>query len=296
MNINTVFFSATDGVKLNGIIYKSSKETKKLLISVHGMQTNFLKRRDEKIAEAVNNKEIDLFAFNNRGHDLSNYIKKENKEKELAGTSYEEISECYEDILGAINYAEENNYEDIYLMGHSLGSTKVIYFYNRLLKESNESVKKIKAVLLLSLVDIPFAIRVYLQDKFQSLVTYAKNMKKEGMENILMPDNSFIVPISVKTFLRYSIENEDINFAQFSNERYEFNELNNIQVPLFMRWGNQRELIAQQASDLCEFLRTKITNTNLDIDFIDGADHSYTEKEENLANEIVKFLAKNLNL
>ena len=53
MNMNTVFFKATDGVSLNGILYKSEKQTKKVLISIHGMVTNCLKPRDEIIAKKV---------------------------------------------------------------------------------------------------------------------------------------------------------------------------------------------------------------------------------------------------
>ena len=122
------------------------------------------------------------------------------------------------------------------------------------------------------------------------MVTYAKNMKREKMENQLMPEESFIHPISVKTFLRYAIENKDIDFAKFSDKNYNFEELNNIKVPLFMRWGNQRELIIQEADKLCEQLKGKIKNDKLDIGYIDGADHSYTGKEEILANEIQNFL------
>lgn len=57
-----------------------------------------------------------------------------------------------------------------------------------------------------------------------------------------------------------------------------------------MRWGNQRELIIQEADKLCEQLKGKIKNDKLDIGYIDGADHSYTGKEEILANEIQNFL------
>ena len=105
-----------------------------------------------------------------------------------------------------------------------------------------------------------------------------------------MPEKSFIHPISGKNFLRYSIYNDDINFARFSDNSYEYKELNNIKVPLFMRWGNNRELIIQKAEDLCQILKNKIHNKNLDIDFIDGANHSYEGKEEILGKEIRKFL------
>ena len=291
-NIQTAFLKATDGVDLKGIIYKTKNQTNKILISVHGMATNFIKERDEKIAENINELNIDLLAFNNRGHDLVNYIKKDSKENtELSGTSYEEISECYEDIVGAINYAISQGYTEIYIMGHSLGCTKTIYTYNKLIEENKtEILSKIKGVILLSLVDIPLALQVYLKEDFPVMVTYAKNMKREGLENQLMPEESFIHPISVKTFLRYAIDNKDIDFARFSDTNYSYKEINNIKVPLFMRWGNNKELIIQKADELCENLKSKIKNSNLDIGYIDGANHSYQGKEEILANEIKNFL------
>ena len=292
MNIATTFFKATDGVDLKGVMYKNQSKTNKVLISIHGMATNCLKERDEKIAEKANELNIDFFAFNNRGHDIVNYIKKENQEKqELAGTAYEEISESYNDIVGAINYATSHGYEEIYIMGHSLGCTKTIYTYNKLIEEKQEkTLERIKGIILLSLVDIPLALQVYLKDDFPVMVTYAKNMKKEKMENQLMPEESFIHPISVKTFLRYAIENKDIDFAKFSDKNYDYKEINNIKVPLFMRWGNDRELIIQKADELCKMVKEKIKNDKLDIWYIEGANHSYTGKEEILANEIQNFL------
>ena len=77
MNIETTFFKATDGVNLKGVMYKNQSKTNKVLISIHGMATNCLKERDEKIAEKANELNIDFFAFNNRGHDIVNYIKRE---------------------------------------------------------------------------------------------------------------------------------------------------------------------------------------------------------------------------
>ena len=67
-------------------------------------------------------------------------------------------------------------------------------------------------------------------------------------------------------------------------------KLNNTDIPLFMRWGNDRELIIQKADELCKMVKEKIKNDKLDIGYIEGANHSYTGKEEILANEIQNFL------
>ena len=107
-----------------------------------------------------------------------------------------------------------------------------------------------------------------------------------------MPNNSFLHPISVKTFLRYIKYNKNIDFAKFSEENYDFKELNRINVPLFMRWGNNKELIERKADAQVNFVNNKIKNNIKDINFIDGADHSFSDKEEILADEICTFLNK----
>ena len=110
----------------------------------------------------------------------------------------------------------------------------------------------------------------------------------------LMPFKSFIHPVSVKNFIRYTIDNKDIDFAKYDDKDYNFEALNKIECPLFMRWGNVNEMIKQDAKELSEFMNKKINNIFKDIWYIDGADHSYHGKNEELSKEIVRFLKANI--
>jgi len=295
MNTEIISFRATDGVLNDGYIIKNN--SKKIIISIHGMSSNCFKTRDKIISQKVIENGFDYMAFNNRGSELVKYIRIniDGKEiKALGGTTYEDPEESYYDIKGAMEKALEFGYEEIYLQGHSLGTTKIVYTYNRLKNENSELIKHIKGIILLSLVDIPRAIKIYLNENYENVIKLAeeKESKKEYLD--LMPYKSFIHPICVKTFLRYTKYNEEINFAQYSNTVYKFEKLNNITVPLFMRWGNSNEMIEQSAKDLVEYLNKKITNKNKDINFVDGADHGYTGKEKILANEIINFLNRGI--
>ena len=280
-------FMATDGVNLEGILYKdSSNISEKIILSVHGMTSNCFKKRDIEIAKKANEKGIDYFAFNNRGSEIVKYIEKETEgqpAKELAGTAYE-------DIVGAIIKLKELGYKNIYLQGHSLGCTKIVYTYNELINnDETEILENIKGVILLSLVDIPMALKVYLRDNFKQYLDYAEKLEHENKIYEMMPRESFIHPISVKSFLRYARDNKDIDFANYGKDN-ELEKLNNIQVPLFMRWGNDNEMIIQQADELSTMVNNIITNENKNIDYIDGANHSYTGKEKELAEQIVEFV------
>lgn len=287
-------FMATDGVNLEGILYKASSNiSEKIILSVHGMTSNCFKKRDIEIAKKANEKGIDYFAFNNRGSEIVKYIEKETEgqpAKELAGTAYEDVLGGYEDIVGAIIKLKELGYKNIYLQGHSLGCTKIVYTYNELINnDETEILENIKGVILLSLVDIPMALKVYLRDNFKQYLDYAEKLEHENKIYEMMPRESFIHPISVKSFLRYARDNKDIDFANYGKDN-ELEKLNKIQVPLFMRWGNDNEMIIQQADELSTMVNNIITNENKNIDYIDGANHSYTGKEKELAEQIVEFV------
>lgn len=290
--MKVINFKATDDAILDGILYESNRKTDEIIISVHGMSSNCFKKRDTVISEYANKNGIDYLCFNNRGSELVKYIKKESKDKilrQIGGTTYEDVLDGYYDIVGAITKAKELGYKKIHLQGHSLGCTKIVYTYNRLKEENNiEILNDIKSIILLSLIDIPSILKIYLGDKFDKYVEFAENSKNEYE---LMPKDAFIHPISIKSFLRYAKENEDIDFAGYGRDK-NLIKLNNIKVPLFMRWGNVNEMVAQDLKDLVGIIKQKIGNENLDVDYLDGADHSYTDKEEIISRQIIEFITK----
>lgn len=289
-------FLATDGINLNGFLYHNQEKTNKIILSVHGMSSNCFKERESAIAKQANQNQIDYFCFNNRGSELVKYNRKNidgKKEKLLGGTSYEDVLESYEDIVGAILKLKELGYEKIYLQGHSLGCTKIVYTYHELKEEGEqELLSHIKGIILLSLIDIPMALKVYLREKYHSYLKLAEEKEKEGKLYDIMPKDSFIHPVSVKTFLRYARDNQNIDFARYGKDN-KLEKLNNIQVPLFMRWGNNKEMILQKADELVTIVSNTITNEKKDIDYIEGANHSYDGKEEILAKQIVEWVKRN---
>ena len=175
-------FLATDGIQLNGLIYKNTiKTSSKIILAVHGMSSNCMKKRDDIIAKKANENGIDYFCFNNRGSELVKYIRRkitDKKEKFLGGTTYEDVLEGYEDIVGAILKLKELGYTEIYLQGHSLGCTKIVYTYNDLRQDDDEILKDIKGIILLSLIDIPNTLKIYLRDKYKTYIEFAEENTK----------------------------------------------------------------------------------------------------------------------
>ena len=287
--LERIYFNTEDQIELVGLLETPDKPTNKVIISIHGMQSNCLKQRETILSNTVVNAGIAYFAFNNRGAEVMTYTKKVTGDKQLnGGVVYEDVLDGYYDIKAAINKMLELGYAQIYLQGHSLGCTKIVYTYNKLKNENN--VANIKGIILLSLVDIPDCQKYDLGSKYEQILQYAEEKERQGKLEELMPEESFDHPISVKSYLRYFKYNKDIDFAKFNCMDYDFKELISIEIPLFMRWGNVHELVIQNLDDLVKFLKSKIKNNKLDIGYIDGADHGYTGKEKELAKEIINFV------
>ncbi len=288
MKVEIVSFLATDGVSLDGILRTRDLYSDRLLIQVHGMTSNCFGRRNAIIAQYVDMLEIDSLSFNNRGCEVASLTKNVNGSQKLCGTAFEDISESYFDIYGAIEYAVSRGYREIYLQGHSLGATKVIYAYNRMLKENKKLSEYVKALVLLSLVDVVNYVKHLAKD----FVPYAEMALKTGQNTYLFYKEGYISPMSPQTFLRYAKHGRDINFAQFGKEHDSFEVLNSFPVPLFFRWGNEKEISLMDIKAQVEFLKRKIHNPKLDVGYIEGANHSYVGKEIELAEEITNFLSE----
>ena len=289
--LEKVYFELEDKVELVGLLHKPENTTDEVVISIHGMQSNCFKKREDILAKVINNAGIAYFAFDNRGANLMCYTKKTDGTKTLNGGSvYEDVLESYYDIKGAIEKMLELGYTKIHLQGHSLGCTKIVYAYNRLKKENYKNLENIQSIILLSLVDLVDLQKYDLGiDKYNKMLEFAIDKETKGEEMELMPFDSFDHPISVKSYLRYYRDNQEIDFAKFNDNNYDFKEINNISIPLFLRWG-ENDLVVQKLDELIELLKTKINNPKLDIGYIKNTDHGYTNKEEVLGEEIKKFL------
>lgn len=292
MNIKKEYFITDDNVELFGLLHTSDKKTEKeVIISTHGMGSNCMKKRDDIIAQKMTENGISYFTYNNRGYGMINSVNK-GKEKILQGTAYEDIEDSYYDILGAINHMINLGYEKIHLQGHSLGSTKTVYTYNKLQKENNIKVlEKIKSIILLSLVDIPSIMNYFIKQSGLDIIKITQEkIKNDELDYIINTKVPFLPLVSVKTFLKYYKNNEIFDFAKYKKDNFQFEILNNIKVPLYMRWGNVNELIELPAEELVKLMNEKIKNDKKDINFIDSATHNYKNKEQILAGEIYAFI------
>lgn len=282
MRLKKVRFVTEDGLKMYGLLHLPDTDTKRVVVFIHGMHSNCFKERDDVIAKKLSDMGIAYFSFNNRGAEC--IIKLSDR---LCGSVYEKGVDCTYDINAAIKAMEELNFNEIHLLGHSLGCSKILYWYN------NDKKHEVASIGLLSLTDLADKTRTVLGDeKYDGFIKMANELVSANKGKEIMPREAFTLPISAGSYLALFEKGSKMDFTNYADKNWDAKMLNSIREPIFMRYGTVYETIVQEAAEVVRIVKSKVSNDKLDVSFIEGADHSYHGKEEELASEYADFLAK----
>jgi alpha-beta hydrolase superfamily lysophospholipase len=113
-------------------LYFGPLKADRLFIFVHGLGSNLFSKID--LFESLVDKKTAVLAFNNRGYGAINRVSREDKRttkgyiNHTIGFSHETFSDCVDDLEGAVNFALKTKAKSIFLIGHSTGCQKTVYY------------------------------------------------------------------------------------------------------------------------------------------------------------------------
>ena len=289
MNISKVFFTTEDNLKLVGLLYAPEvkgilpriRKLNKVVIFIHGMYSDCLKRRDDIFGEELNKAGYAYFTFNNRGAEVGNL----NMDL-LQGTGFENSYDGYYDIEAGIKAMEKRGFKEIHIIGHSLGCSKVLNWYPK--KKVN-----VVSVGLLSLTALSDKYRQIAGDKaYKMAISIVESQISKGKGNELLKPEIYPKPISANTFNTIFNSQSEFNTVFYEDENWKAESLNVIEEPLFMRYGTVNETTTKSADETVNLIKKLVKNEKLDVGYVNGADHSYHGKENELINEYIEFLKR----
>ena len=288
MKQELIRINSIDGIEMVGILYEPEEKSNKIVIHVHGLCGNFYENRFlDILAKSYTNKGISFLTFNNRGTNFISELLKGNN-FEIIGGCYERFIDCLLDIEGAINYVKEKGYNNIILEGHSYGCNKVIYYYN---KKKDNSISKI---VLLAPCDIPQECAKFLgKEEYEIAKRESTRLINEGKQKQLI---NFSVnangKISAGTYYNDFLPDGENDFIRYKDGENSKNKiLNSIDIPVLIVFGDSDECVLTENIETVKgYLNKNIKNSNIQI--INGADHSYTDKYE----ELGKIIENNIEM
>ena len=128
MIVQLVKVQTSDGVRLDGALNQAnSQAARNLVICLHGVGSNFYgSRMMSELALAIADWNADCLRVNTRGHDYC-YTGMSRMGVRRLGAGYERVEQCLEDIDAWLDWADQQ-YEQVILLGHSLGAIKAVYY------------------------------------------------------------------------------------------------------------------------------------------------------------------------
>lgn len=282
MKQELVRINSIDKIEQPGILYTPNEDTDKIVIHVHGLNGNFYENRFlDMLAKSYTDKNYAFLTFNNRGRDFITELLKGN-DFTIIGGSLERFKDCILDIDGVVNWAKEKGYKKIILEGHSYGCNKVLYYYNH---RKDDSIKKI---VLLAPCDIPSEGKKFLSEeeynksKEESTRLVQENKENELIDFSVMANGKIAAGTYFNDFLPNG-ENDFIRYVDGINGKSQV--LNSIDIPTLVIFGDVDECVLTQPIDVVkEYLENNLSECNIQI--IEGADHSYTGRYEELGKVI----------
>ncbi|MCA9385266.1 alpha/beta hydrolase [Candidatus Dojkabacteria bacterium] len=305
MKTSLIEFTTTDDLTLPGLLYEPPKNTKKIIIWLHGCGSTsifYSVERMNTLAHVFENNDIAFLAFNNRGAHIAKSLYRHkgsfDEERIMMGTAYEKINDSLHDIEGAIAYAQSIGYEEIYLAGHSSGANKICT-YNTLV--SNSPV--LGYILVGSGDDVGIYYSILGKKGFESARKKAKTQIESGNGEKLVPKYMYDGIYTYQGF--YDITDPDGHYNTFPfTEYFEnlnlsktqplFNDFKKITKPTLVLYGSLEEWVYKSPEDAIAVMKKFSNNAkNFSYEIVNDADHGFSGKSKELGNALVSWLLKN---
>lgn len=289
MNARLVHIATQDKLGLHGLLYIPDISTQKLILHIHGMGGNFYENHFlDFMSKTYTDNGYAFLSINTRGHELVADFALAVSDKEeyrRIGVVNEIFEECVIDIGAWMDFAEQEEFSEVFLQGHSLGCSKVAYY---LAKTQDIRIKKL---ILLSPADMVGLTEKYIH--FSEMMSEAQKLVSEDKETQILSqqlDDWYFM--SAKTFLDYSLRGNPIDvFNTYDPEADSV--LKEISTPMLALFGNGNDTYLTSPEEALEVVKMKsVSCPDFVSKIISGAPHSYKNHEQEVADAVMGFIKK----
>lgn len=210
-------------------------------------------------------------------------------EKVRIGEAYELFEDSLKDVAAWVAKARELGYLKIVLLGHSLGCNKTIYYLY-----SNPDAD-IAGLVLLSPPDMVGLVELgRYQPDHQKLLAQARKFVAAGEPRRLLSGKIWDwYELSAQTYLSLFETGCPADNLPVLRNPEQFEQLATIRQPILAIMGEHDDIEIRELHDDIELIKSKATACHdFQIRFVEGANHDYENREDQLATEVLGWLEK----
>jgi len=258
-----VTLRSSDGVRLQGIVFRAAKPRPSALLLVHGYGGTFYGAYFAKLGEAAAQAGYDTLALNMRDHD--------------AGPKKSSFTDNQADIAAGAAYLRQLGHKRLVLLGQSMGTNRVLYY------QAASGDPDIAATILVSGPGDLFEWNVWQfgKEKAQTQVDEALKLQQAGRgEELMLVDLGPLGKALYSARYLLSMRGPD----RLSNP---YTNLAKVKNPVLIVQGTADKLIAP---DIGKRLQTAAGPTAV-LANIAGAEHGFDNHESVLIEKILGWLS-----
>jgi pimeloyl-ACP methyl ester carboxylesterase len=278
-------FSTPRQCLLDGLWYGGSKP-RRAFVFVHGLGSNAFGHHDYLTALADRNTAV--FFFSNRGHDLlsrtrrSGFDRTWKRKAVLAGAVSEIFADCVDDLQGAVNLLRQERVKDIYLVGHSTGCQKSVFY----LAQSGRQ-KYVRGAVLLCPVSDYAAVRHFTDArKLQLAQDAARKLLRQRKPRAYLPPKIWRDLIDAQRFVSLYTPNGREELFPYAQPRKIPRALQRIHIPLRVVLAGDDEYHDRDTQEIAAWFSAHLRSKQGSVSIIAKAGHSFKGQEDRVANEV----------
>ncbi|HEV3245326.1 MAG TPA: alpha/beta hydrolase [Candidatus Paceibacterota bacterium] len=269
-------------VLLDGL-WLGPRKPKKVIVWVHGLGSTMFKKFE--IMRHMTDTQTAVLTFNNRGHDKITRGWTASGRTLRIGSAHEVFTDCADDIEGAIRFARSRGAKRIYLVGHSTGCQKSVYW-------AAKKGKGVQGLVLLSPIsDYATEIMAAGNSKIKRAEKAARAYIKAGRKHELLPESIWGWPwiADAQRFMSlYTGKSQEEVFPYWIPERPP-RTLRSVKTPTLVILGEHEEYADRPVEEIAAWFEKSLKNKHK-IVIVPKAGHSFRRAEKRVAKELVDFM------
>lgn len=280
-------FTTPKGLMLNAAWFGPAR-AKRVFIYLHGLGGNLF--HQELFALLADSKTA-VLSFNNRGSGLiasfRRYDRKSSKgyRREIIGTAHEVFADCLDDIAGAVNAVKSRGAKDVFLLAHSTGCQKAVFYLSR---RPGNNIKG--AILISPISDYASALRGDSR-RLSRAVSYARRLVAAGRGRELLPSTVTQYVSDAQRFLSLNTPESQEEIFTYASGRRPL-ALRRVKYPLLVLFGEDDDCADRPLSAIAAWFQENLQGECDVVEVLPGVGHSFSKHEKKIANRIERWQKK----
>lgn len=255
---------------LNGLLIGPCRP-KTIFIYIHGLSNSLFSQKE--LTTSLVTATSAVLVFDNRGHNIISRVRRLNSrlvkgyQSSLMGAAHEIFVDCVDDIDGAVSFARRQGAQQIFLIGHSTGCQKSIYY----LAQRPRSLVK-GAILMAPMSD--FADVKTNSVAYQKALRLARKLVKTGRKHDLMPSSVWSNLVDAQRFLSlHTPESSEEIFSYASKRQPKILQKTN--KPLLVLLAEEDQFRDRPITEIAAWFKAALNKKKAQVRIIKGVGHNF---------------------